>query len=149
MAPPVRWIWAFARVHLRRLHHSLQANNPPASCMSVERARNSTSRRSAAGLNRSFEGKLKWLKGRRAQPQVRKLTQDEIRRGIDRLNLRINDVREFDPKSVKQRWSPEVKALLAQALPAMGEAVSTIGPFKLKVSHEPFRRPIEALDPRR
>jgi hypothetical protein len=41
----------------------------------------------------------------------RKLTQDEIRRGIERLNLRIKDVREFDPKSVKARWSPEVKAL--------------------------------------
>jgi len=41
----------------------------------------------------------------------RKLTQNEIRRGIERLNLRIKDVHEFDPKSVKKRWSPEVKAL--------------------------------------
>lgn len=41
----------------------------------------------------------------------RKLTQDEIRRAIERLNLRIKDVREFDPKSVKARGSPEVKAL--------------------------------------
>jgi predicted nucleotide-binding protein len=41
----------------------------------------------------------------------RALSQDEIRRGIERLNLRIKDVREFDPSSVRMRWSPEVKAL--------------------------------------
>lgn len=40
-----------------------------------------------------------------------KLSQDEIRRGIARLNLRIKDVEAFNPSTVTRRWSPEVKAL--------------------------------------
>jgi predicted nucleotide-binding protein len=40
-----------------------------------------------------------------------KLSPDDLKRGIDRLNLRIRDVEGFDPRTVKQRWSPEVQAL--------------------------------------
>jgi predicted nucleotide-binding protein len=45
------------------------------------------------------------------QPQSANLTVDQMRRGIDRLKLRIADLEAFDPRSVQQRWGPEVKAL--------------------------------------
>lgn len=44
-------------------------------------------------------------------PQQANLTVDQMRRGIDRLKLRIADLEAFEPQSVEQRWGPEVKAL--------------------------------------
>jgi hypothetical protein len=44
-------------------------------------------------------------------PQPANLTVDQMRRGIDRLKLRIADLEAFDPTSVQQWWGPEVKAL--------------------------------------
>jgi predicted nucleotide-binding protein len=40
-----------------------------------------------------------------------RLSQEDIRRGINRLTARIRDVESFEPTSVTKRWSPEVKAL--------------------------------------
>jgi hypothetical protein len=34
-----------------------------------------------------------------------------MKRGIERLKLRITDLEAFDPQSVQQRWAPEVKTL--------------------------------------
>lgn len=45
------------------------------------------------------------------QPQSANLTVDQMRRGIDRLKLRIADLEAFELRSVEQRWGPEVKAL--------------------------------------
>ena len=39
----------------------------------------------------------------------RNLTQGEIHKGIEQLNLRIKDVKDFESTSVKKRWCPEVK----------------------------------------
>ena len=39
------------------------------------------------------------------------LTVDQMRRGIARLQKRIDDLEAFDPTSVQKRWSPEVNVL--------------------------------------
>jgi predicted nucleotide-binding protein len=44
-------------------------------------------------------------------PPAPSLTPEQIRRGIDRLKLRISDLEAFEPTTVKKRWAPETKAL--------------------------------------
>jgi predicted nucleotide-binding protein len=45
------------------------------------------------------------------QPEPAQLTVPQMRSGIVRINQRIADLERFDPATVTQRWSPEVKAL--------------------------------------
>jgi predicted nucleotide-binding protein len=44
-------------------------------------------------------------------PQTPTLTAEQMRQGIDRLRRRIAELEAFDPKSVKERWAPEAKAI--------------------------------------
>ena len=46
-----------------------------------------------------------------SQPKSANLTVEQMRRGTDRLKLRIVDLEAFDPQSVQQRWAAEVKTL--------------------------------------
>jgi hypothetical protein len=45
------------------------------------------------------------------QPQAAKLTIEEMRLGVTRLNRRIADLEAFDPQIIQKRWGPEVKTL--------------------------------------
>ena len=45
------------------------------------------------------------------EPQSAVLTVDQMKRGIARLQKRIDDLDAFDQTSVQKRWAPEVKAL--------------------------------------
>jgi hypothetical protein len=46
-----------------------------------------------------------------AEPKLAKLSADEMRRGIARIQSRIADLKNFDASSVTERWSGETKAL--------------------------------------
>ena len=45
------------------------------------------------------------------EPQRAILTGDQMKRGIIRLQKRLDDLEAFDPNLVQERWAPEVKAL--------------------------------------
>jgi predicted nucleotide-binding protein len=47
------------------------------------------------------------------QPQPANLTVEQMKLGITRLQRRVAELEAFDPKSVKKRWAPEVKAIEA------------------------------------
>ena len=46
-----------------------------------------------------------------SEPKIAKLSTDEMRRGIARIQARITELRAFDVSSVTTRWSGEIKAL--------------------------------------
>jgi predicted nucleotide-binding protein len=45
------------------------------------------------------------------EPQPEKLTVEQMRLGISRLQRRIADLEAFDPQVIQKRWGPEVKTL--------------------------------------
>jgi len=63
------------------------------------------------------------------EPQSAKLSFEQMKRGIKRLQSRITDLENFDPQTAQKRWAPEVKALEA----AIDETlVAVFGPNTLE-----------------
>lgn len=69
------------------------------------------------------------------EPQRAVLSVEQMRRGINRLQKRVEEVRAFEPRSVQQRFAPEVKVLGTSIEETLG---SVFGPGTIEYNR--YRR---------